>query len=122
MFVHRNPLSLDQDYRYIKRCVERFLKLYKSDAIIYFVYTTYSNMIETDKILKLLELLRSKDMNCYLIIYNYVKSNEKSYKIEKLEEFYCATIYLVYDEMIEYDMDRAMTEFHNILLEIRENK
>ena len=121
MFVHRDPLSLDEDYSYIKRCVERFLKLYESDAEIYLVYTAYSNNIQKEKLLKLLELLRGKNMNCHIVIYNYVKSNEAGYKIERIEDMYCVTIDLVYNETIEYDIDRAITEFHkkhNTLLEI----
>jgi hypothetical protein len=100
MFVHRDPLFLEEDYSYIKRCVDRFLKLYQSDELIYFLYTTYSNNIETEKILKLLDVLRSKNKNCHLITYNYVKSNETSYKIEKLEDIYYVTIFLVYNENI----------------------
>jgi len=121
MFVHRDPLFIDEDYSYIKRCVDRFLKLYQSDDVIYFVYTAYSNAIETDKLLKLLNVLCNKNINSHLIVYNYVKSDETSYKIEKIEDVYCVTICLVYNETIEYDFDRAINEFHkrnNILLEV----
>jgi hypothetical protein len=61
-------------------------------------------------------------MNCHIVIYNYVKSNEKRYKIERIEDMYCVTIDLVYNETIEYDIDIEITDFHkrhNILSEIK---
>jgi hypothetical protein len=40
---------------------------------------------------------------------------------EKIEDVYYVAVSLIYNETIEYDIDRAITEFHkrhNILLEV----
>lgn len=123
MFVHRDPLSNEEDYNYISRCVDRFKELYNKNDIL-FVYTVYENYVLEDFI-KLKSVLDRKINNCYLLILNYIKTDEYEnykYKISNnYENIYSIHININYDNNIEYSIDHSVLNFfenHNPLTEI----
>lgn len=116
MFVHRNPF-FDNDYKYLQRCVNRFLSLPKHTNIL-FVFTIYNNNFEINDFNKLFNVLKIKYINCNLLIINYNKSSENinQYIKEVInEKIIKININIDYDENIEYNIDKNIIKFYDII-------
>lgn len=64
MFVHKNQIENEKDYRYTLRCVERFNNLQTINKHILFVYTAYNGEnLFSDGIIELQNTLNAKYIN-----------------------------------------------------------
>uniref|UniRef100_A0A6C0IIS9 Papain-like cysteine peptidase n=1 Tax=viral metagenome TaxID=1070528 RepID=A0A6C0IIS9_9ZZZZ len=121
IFVHRDPTT-ENDYSYTLRCVERWNNLQYCNDEICFLYTTYRNNINIEQINILHGLLIQKFSNIRILIFNYIKVDLVSQiKHEYIENdiYTIINIYIVYDNSIEYDIDKHIMNYHTLYNPIR---
>jgi len=115
-FVHKDPTK-EIDYLYTLRCIERFNNLQYCNDEMSFLYTTYGSSIDIDKIKILHKLLLEKFVNIKIIICNYIKVNlinDIRHEYIKTNIYTIINIYIVYDTMKKYDIDRRIMNYHTI--------
>lgn len=112
MFHHRNPVDNESDFQYIIRCVNRFNNLQNNNKFKLFFHTVYNNSYNKDELLECDNILNKKFNNYKLILFNYIKSDEKKYSIIK-DKIIIINIYIQYNPSIDYDIDKSIFDFHN---------
>ena len=116
MFVHRDPTT-ENDYLYTLRSVDRWNNLQYCNDEICFLYTTYGNNINIEQINILHGLLIQKFSNIRIVICNYNKVDtidQIKHEYIKNDTYTIINIYIVYDNNIQYDIDRNIMNYHTL--------
>lgn len=85
-FRHRDPLSLDKDYEYYTRCVDRFKNLLASDEDKLFIKTYVNQELDKsflDDSLSLVEFLESHTTNYKMVAIKHSVTGTQSFKVEE---------------------------------------
>ena len=119
MFVHRDPVDNESDFLYTIRCVNRFNNLKQDNRCKLFFHTIYNNEYNEKRkeIEELNVLLKKKCKNYKLVIINYIKTDDVNinnlYKVE-FQEIIFIRIYIMYNQTIDYALDKSIFEFYAI--------
>jgi hypothetical protein len=111
-FFHKDPFNNESDFNYTVRCVNRFNNLKNNVKCKLFFYTIYDNDYNKDDLSELYNTLDKIFNNNYkIILINYIRSDiDTEYNII-YENTIIINIYLNYNPVICYDLDKKIEEF-----------